>query len=161
MAHHMLPHIDVQRLVAGGELTHAFLIRDPVEVITSYTKVHRQMTLAETGLPYQVDLFERVRAATGKPPPVVDAKDILLDPRRTLSRLCEALGHRLHREDARLARRARTRRTATGRRTGTRASTSRPASRRIARRTSRCPTICATWRRRRTRCTNVLRAHKL
>jgi hypothetical protein len=92
MAHHMLPHIDVQRLVAGGDLIHALLIRDPVEVITSYTKVHRRMTLAETGLPYQVDLFARVRAATGKPPPVVDAKDILLDPRRTLSRLCEALG---------------------------------------------------------------------
>ena len=92
MAHHMLPHIDVQRLVAGGELTHAFLVRDPVEVITSYTKVHGRMTLAETGLPYQVDLFARVRAATGEPPPVVDAKDILLDPRRTLSRLCEAIG---------------------------------------------------------------------
>src|SRR5579872_4415698 len=65
MAHHMLPHIDVQRLVAGEELTHAFLIRDPIEVITSYTKVHPEMTLAETGLPYQVDLFERVKAKTG------------------------------------------------------------------------------------------------
>jgi hypothetical protein len=92
MAHHMLPQVDSQRLIDGGELTHAFLIRDPVEVITSYTKVHPHMTLAETGLPYQVDLFERVRAATGKTPPVVDAKDVLLDPRRTLSRLCEAIG---------------------------------------------------------------------
>jgi Sulfotransferase domain len=87
MAHHMLPHIDVQRLVAGGELTHAFLIRDPIEVITSYTKVH-----PETGLPYQVDLFERVKAKTGKTPPAVDAKDVLMDPKRTLGRLCEALG---------------------------------------------------------------------
>ncbi|HEX3357087.1 MAG TPA: hypothetical protein VHS31_08965 [Tepidisphaeraceae bacterium] len=92
MAHHMLPHIDVQRLIAGGELTHAFLIRDPIEVITSYTKVHPEMTLAETGLPYQADLFHRVKTKTGKTPPVVDAKDVLLDPKRTLSRLCEALG---------------------------------------------------------------------
>ena len=92
MAHHMLPHIDVARLIGGGELTHTFLLRDPVEVITSYTKVHPKMTLAETGLPYQVDLFERVRSRTGKPPPVIDAKDVLLDPRRTLSRLCAALG---------------------------------------------------------------------
>jgi hypothetical protein len=92
MAHHMLPHIDVQRLIDGDALAHAFLIRDPAEVITSYTKVHGQMTLAETGLPYQLDLFERVRRATGKTPPVIDARDVQLDPERTLSRLCEKLG---------------------------------------------------------------------
>jgi hypothetical protein len=92
MAHHMLPHIDSQRLIAGGKLVHAFLIRDPVEVITSYTKVHPKMTLAETGLPYQVDLFERAKKATGKTPAVVDAKDVLLDPERTLSALCKAIG---------------------------------------------------------------------
>jgi hypothetical protein len=92
MAHHMLPHIDVQRLIEGGALTHAFLIRDPAEVITSYTKVHGQMTLAETGLPYQVDLFERVRRSTGEPPPVIDARDVQVDPKRAVSRLCEALG---------------------------------------------------------------------
>jgi hypothetical protein len=92
MAHHMLPHIDSQRLIADGALTHAFLIRDPAEVITSYTKVHGEMSLAETGLPYQVDLFERARRATDKTPPVIDARDLLIDPKRTLSRLCEALG---------------------------------------------------------------------
>jgi hypothetical protein len=92
MAHHMLPNIDSRRLIEGNALTHAFLIREPVEVITSYTKVHPNMTISETGLPYQVDLFERARKATGKTPAVVDAKDVLLDPKRTLSRLCEALG---------------------------------------------------------------------
>ena len=92
MAHHMLPHIDSQRLIDGSALTHAFLIRDPVEVITSYTKVYPTMSLAETGLPYQIDLFDRARRATGRTPPVIDAKDVLLDPHRTLSRLCAALG---------------------------------------------------------------------
>lgn len=92
MAHHMLPHIDSQILIDGGALVHAFLIRDPAEVIPSYTKVYRNMTLAETGLPYQVDLFDRATRATGKTPPVIDAKDVQLDPKRTLSRLCEAMG---------------------------------------------------------------------
>jgi len=92
MAHHMLPHVDSQRLIDGGLLTHAFLIRDPADVITSYTKVHPKMTIAETGLPYQVDLFDRAKKATGKTPAVVDAKDVLIDPRRTLSRLCESVG---------------------------------------------------------------------
>jgi hypothetical protein len=92
MAHHMLPHIDSQRLVEGGELTHAFLIRDPAEVIASYTKVHPKMSLAETGLPYQLDLFQRTRRASGRMPAVVDAKALLLDPRGVLSRLCERVG---------------------------------------------------------------------
>ncbi len=92
MAHHMLPHIDSQRLIDGGQLVHAFLIRDPAEVITSYTKVYPNMTLAETGLPYQVDLFAQAKRATGSIPAVVDAKDILIDPKRVLGRLCETLG---------------------------------------------------------------------
>jgi Sulfotransferase domain len=92
MAHHMLPHIDVQRLVESPGLVHAFLIRDPAQVISSYTKVHAKMTIDETGLAYQADLFERVHKRTGRIPPVVDAKDVLLDPKRTLSRLCESLG---------------------------------------------------------------------
>src|SRR4051812_27695924 len=66
MAHHMVGAMDVDRLIRGSCLTHAFLIRDPADVITSYTKVHPEMTLAETGLPYQVDLFERIRASTGR-----------------------------------------------------------------------------------------------
>jgi hypothetical protein len=92
MAHHMLPQIDSRQLLENGALTHAFLIRNPAEVINSYTKVHANMTIAETGLPYQVDLFLRVRKITGKIPPVIDAKDMLIAPKQTLSRLCVALG---------------------------------------------------------------------
>jgi len=92
MAHHMLPHIDSQRLLENGALTHAFLIRDPAEVINSYTKVFPDMTLAETGLPYQADLFARVKKLTGHAPPVIDASDLLIDPPRTLARLCNSLG---------------------------------------------------------------------
>jgi hypothetical protein len=92
MAHHMLPHIDLGPLIEPNALAHTFLIRDPVEVINSYTKVHADMNLAMTGLPSLAELFDCVAQATGKCPPVVDAKDILLDPQRTLSRLCESLG---------------------------------------------------------------------
>ena len=92
MAHHMLPHIDSRQLLENGALIHAFLIRNPAEVISSYTKVHNGMTIAETGLPYQVELFLKVRKATGKIPPVIDAKDVLIDPKQSLSRLCRASG---------------------------------------------------------------------
>ena len=92
MAHHMLGHIDVQRLVENDTLTHTFLIRHPLPVIASYTKVHGNMTLLETGLPYQADLFERVRKSSRITPPVIDARDLLIDPSKVLARLCQALG---------------------------------------------------------------------
>lgn len=92
MAHHMLPDIDSRKLLESGALTHAFLIREPAEVISSYTKVHSEMTIGETGLPYQAELFSRARKISGKIPPVIDSRDVLLNPKRTLGRLCQALG---------------------------------------------------------------------
>jgi hypothetical protein len=92
MAHHMLPQIDSQKFLEDGTLTHAFLIRNPASVISSYAKIHLEMTIDETGLPYQLNLFNRVREIAGKIPPVIDAKDVLIDPKRILSRLCGALG---------------------------------------------------------------------
>jgi hypothetical protein len=92
MAHHMMVQEDSESLLTAGALTHAFLIRDPAEVINSYIKVHSEMTVAEMGLPYQVDLFNRLKRLTGRIPVVIDAKDVLIDPRRTLSRLCGGLG---------------------------------------------------------------------
>jgi hypothetical protein len=89
MAHHLLPEIDRDWI---GRLTNAFLIREPREMITSLAKVLPNPDAAATGLPQQVELFEWVRSTTGKTPPVVDARDVLDDPRGTLSLLCEALG---------------------------------------------------------------------
>ncbi len=83
MAHHLLPDID--RAALAG-LHHAFLVRDPERVLTSYAKVREEPTLEDLGLPQQVELFERYGG------PVVDAADVLRDPRATLSALCEALG---------------------------------------------------------------------
>ena len=91
MAHHLLPQID--RSVAGwlSGLTHAFLIREPREMLTSLAKVTPNPKLADTGLPQQLELFEQVRERLGTVPPVVDSKDVLQDPRRALGRLCEVL----------------------------------------------------------------------
>ncbi len=83
MTHHLLPGIGREWL---GALTHAYLIRDPAHVIASYAKVRGEPTLDDLGYPQQLEIF---RAFGG---PVVDAADVLRDPRRTLSRLCAALG---------------------------------------------------------------------
>jgi len=88
MAHHMLDHIELDWL---DKLTNCFLIRSPVEVITSYIKVRAQPTLLDLGFPQLLRLFETVRRNTGSVPPVIDSQDVLQDPGGTLTLLCEAV----------------------------------------------------------------------
>lgn len=89
MAHHLVGDDDFTRL---DGLTHCFLIRDPREMILSFTKVIQTPTADDLGLPQQVRLFQRVRAQTGRIPPVLDARDVLLDPEAMLRALCARLG---------------------------------------------------------------------
>jgi hypothetical protein len=89
MAHHLLPRVGREWL---GQVTHAFLIREPREMLTSLVKVLPEPSLADTGLPQQREIFEWVRTSTGRVPPVVDARDILENPRPMLGLLCARLG---------------------------------------------------------------------
>lgn len=89
MSHHLLPQIDRTWL---SRLTHGFLIRDPREMLTSLVKNLPNPTLADTGLPQQIELVSWVRQRTGRVPPIVDARDVLEHPRRMLEQLCAALG---------------------------------------------------------------------
>ncbi len=83
MAHHLLPGVGRDWL---ARLDHAFLIRDPAQVVASYAKVRDEPTLADLGYEQQVEIF---RAHGG---PVIDAADVLRDPARLLADLCAALG---------------------------------------------------------------------
>jgi hypothetical protein len=88
MAHHLLPEIERGWL---DELAHAFLIRDPREMLPSLVKHLPDPTLRDTGLPQQVEIFEHVWRTSGRVPPVIDARDVLEDPHRMLNLLCETL----------------------------------------------------------------------
>ena len=89
MAHHLLPEIGREWL---SELTHAFLIRDPREMLLSLSKVTPNPGALDTGLPQQLELLRAVERRTGRTPPVIDARDVLLNPRALLAKLCAALG---------------------------------------------------------------------
>ncbi|MCA8933643.1 MAG: hypothetical protein KDA49_14300 [Rhodospirillaceae bacterium] len=89
MAHHLLP--DMGRDWLAG-VTNCFLVRDPARVLTSYAKVRGEPTLADTGLPQQLEIFRRVQAETGRTPPVIDADEVLADPAAALAGLCAAVG---------------------------------------------------------------------
>ena len=83
MTHHLLPEID--RSALGG-LRHAFLIRNPRQLLASYARVRSTPVLADLGLAQQAEIF----AAFGGP--VIDSADILRNPRAALEALCDALG---------------------------------------------------------------------
>lgn len=89
MAHHLLP--DMGRDWLSG-LRHAFLLRDPADMLRSLGRKLPTLRLEDTGLPQQLELFERMRRETGATPPVIDADDLLADPEGVLRALCRALG---------------------------------------------------------------------
>ncbi len=89
MTHHMIPSVGREWM---KDVVNCFLIRDPKDMILSYTKVNSNLSMHLLGLEEQYELFEYVTKINGRAPPVVDSKDILLDPRETLRLLCEKIG---------------------------------------------------------------------
>ena len=89
MAHHMIHNMNMEWL-SGFE--NWFLIRKPSEVILSYIKKNDLVSLEDTGFPQIVKIFELVSEISQKTPPVIDAKDVLVNPQKTLSLLCKKIG---------------------------------------------------------------------
>lgn len=87
MAHHLVA-LDRSFL---AQTTNVLLIRDPVQMLPSLAKNLAQPTLRDTGLALQTELYDLL-VSLGQAPPILDAKQILLNPRRVLSKLCEQLG---------------------------------------------------------------------
>jgi hypothetical protein len=85
MTHHLLPEVHRGAL---RPLRHAFLIRDPRQLLASYARVRAEPVLADLGLEQQLEIFRLVGG------PVVDAGDVLRQPRAMLEALCDALGVR-------------------------------------------------------------------
>lgn len=89
MAHHLLPDVGRDWLSA---LTHAFLIREPKAMLASLVQHLPEPRVEDTGLPQQVALFDEIVRSTGRIPPVVCARELLLDPEGVLRQLTARLG---------------------------------------------------------------------
>ena len=89
MTHHLLDEVERDWL---GEVRNCFLIRDPREVIASYARVRGEVTVEDVGIPQQAAIFDAVCRLTGTTPPVLEAADVLRDPRGVLAALCVAVG---------------------------------------------------------------------
>jgi hypothetical protein len=88
MTHHMLEGIDMGWMAS---CRNAFLIRPPEPVLASYVRKREAVTLEDIGYVRQHELFELEADRLGTAPPVIDASDVLANPRAALSALCIAL----------------------------------------------------------------------
>ena len=71
---------------------HAFLIRAPERVVARYAAKNELRRPELLGFAQLREYFESEVERTGVAPPVIDTDDVLADPARVLSLLCEALG---------------------------------------------------------------------
>ncbi|MBT5077914.1 MAG: HAD family hydrolase [Candidatus Marinimicrobia bacterium] len=89
MGQHNLPESDLEWT---KKMVNCFLIRNPQEVIISFTKKFELESSRQLGFIQQLELFKKIKSETGQAPPVVDTKDILSYPRETLTALCNKIG---------------------------------------------------------------------
>ena len=89
MTQHMLPEMPLEWL---DKVTNCFLIREPERVAASFTIQRPDAEAWELGFEQQARLFEYVCDQLGHAPPVLDAADVLKNPRAALEALCAALG---------------------------------------------------------------------
>lgn len=87
MAHH-LAKLDLAFLERTANV---LLIRDPRQMLPSLVQQIPEPTLYDTGLGVQRELFAILREK-GQDPPVLEARELLLDPRGVLEELCRRLG---------------------------------------------------------------------
>ncbi len=139
MTHHMLPAFGRSWIDA---VTNAFLIRTPEAVLASYIEKRAEVTLEDIGFPQQVELFERVADRIGKAPPVIEAGEVLRDPRNTPDAALRPVFHPVRRPHAGLAGGTTGKRRRLGAQLVWTRSSARPASARRAPsgRSTTCPT---------------------
>ena len=89
MTHHMLADFGLDWMRG---CKNAFLIRPPEQVLASYTVKRAEVSLADIGFVRQAELFDREADRLGAAPPVIEAADVLTNPRAALTALCAALG---------------------------------------------------------------------
>lgn len=87
MTHHLV-NLDWGFL---DETTNVLLTRDPRDMLPSYAKNVELPTLRDTDYADHLKLLDYLRSR-GQTPPVLDAKQVLLNPRGVLTRLCHQIG---------------------------------------------------------------------
>ena len=88
MVHHLTADLDLGFL---DKCVNVLLIRDPAEVIASLVNQLPEPTMRDVGLERQSQLLRELREL-GQEPPVIDARELLMNPQYVLQQLCDRVG---------------------------------------------------------------------
>ena len=87
MTHHLF-NLDMDFL---SKTVNVLLTRDPVEMLPSYAAQVEKPNLGDVGYKKHIELLEYLQSI-GQNPPILDSKQILLNPKKILGELCERIG---------------------------------------------------------------------
>ena len=88
MTHHLMKDLDLGFL---DHVVNILLTRDPFEMLPSYSAWVEMPSLQDVGYAQHLELLHYLQLR-GQNPPVLDAKQILLNPKKVLGELCERIG---------------------------------------------------------------------
>ena len=89
MTHHMLEGSNLNWV---KELQHCFLIRDPAQVVNSYSNSRGVCSAEDIGIQRQFELYQNITQISGQDIPIIDSNDVLKNPEKVLKLLCNRLG---------------------------------------------------------------------
>lgn len=87
MAHHYYNISDTSFL---GDLVNVFLIRNPKKLIASFAQVISNPTMQDIGLKKEWELYNHL-TTIGQEPIIMDSGEVLQNPRKVLTELCEKI----------------------------------------------------------------------
>jgi hypothetical protein len=87
---HMTHHLVDLDLGFLYRTVNVLLTRDPVDMLPSYAAQVEKPSLLDVGFKQHIELLKYLQSI-GQNPPVLDSKQILLDPQKVLNELCERM----------------------------------------------------------------------
>ncbi|MFT5233332.1 MAG: hypothetical protein ACI9UK_001257 [Candidatus Krumholzibacteriia bacterium] len=88
---HMTHHLVDLDWTFMDKTVNVILTRDPVDMLPSFAENIEQPTLTDVGYAKHVEVLEYLQER-GQTPVVLDSRQVLLDPRQVLEKLCEQVG---------------------------------------------------------------------
>ena len=87
MSHHIIDYNNLDWIL---KFNNCILIRDPKEVIISYTKKNKLDSINQLGIPQLYEIYNTL-INNGISPIIIDSNDIVSNPKKTLKILCKKL----------------------------------------------------------------------
>tara|TARA_B100000959_G_C14783033_1_gene542331 strand:+ start:1 stop:732 length:732 start_codon:yes stop_codon:yes gene_type:complete len=89
MAHHILPELNIDWI---KNMKNCLLIRHPSDVILSYLKKNEINSIQQLGYLQQINIYKILTQEMGNSPIIIDAQDLLSEPKNMLVEICKNLG---------------------------------------------------------------------